>query len=210
MPSLLIDTATDHPLLLLFDQKTLIENTPLSHSSKELLPSIDALLKKKNMTPKDLDFIAIGIGPGSFTGTRIGFITAKTLSYALHIPLVPFISLKAFIPEKNQPFIVLTDAKSGLYYALAGQKTDQGVIFKKEPICSSLQEQHKPLEKASIILSPAPYKGDDPSIAQKWRVTNPNIPHLLDLVTKSYENGETQSSLSLTIHYLKSPHTGGK
>lgn len=52
-------------------------------ASKALLPAIDKMLGDLNMKPSDCDFFACVIGPGSFTGIRIGAVTVKTLCYAL-------------------------------------------------------------------------------------------------------------------------------
>ena len=51
-------------------------------TSSTLVPEIDQLLKKHDLTLPQIDLIAIGVGPGSFTGLRIGVVTAKTLAYA--------------------------------------------------------------------------------------------------------------------------------
>lgn len=55
-------------------------------ASKALLPAIDKMLGDLNMKPSDCDFFACVIGPGSFTGIRIGAVTVKTLCYALGKP----------------------------------------------------------------------------------------------------------------------------
>lgn len=53
-----------------------------------LTPSILQILADAGYTPSDMGLIATGLGPGSFTGLRIGVTTAKTMSYALKIPIV--------------------------------------------------------------------------------------------------------------------------
>jgi len=68
-------------------------STRLNHSEK-LMPMIDELLKKTETRISDIDFIALGVGPGSFTGIRIGVSTAKGLALALKIPIVAVSSLK--------------------------------------------------------------------------------------------------------------------
>ncbi len=52
-------------------------------ASKVVLPAIDEMLGKLDMKPSECDFFACVIGPGSFTGIRIGAVTVKTLCYAL-------------------------------------------------------------------------------------------------------------------------------
>jgi tRNA threonylcarbamoyladenosine biosynthesis protein TsaB len=60
------------------------------HLSRILLPSIQALLQESHLTLNELDYIAVGVGPGSYTGTRVGATVGKTLSFALNIPLLGF------------------------------------------------------------------------------------------------------------------------
>jgi len=67
---------------------SITSNSPLSHSS-ELAVNIQQLINKHNIFIKDLDFITINIGPGSFTGLRIGVSFAKGLCLSNNIPLVP-------------------------------------------------------------------------------------------------------------------------
>jgi len=58
-----------------------------THQSEELLPEIDKLLKKNKVLPKNLGLIIVNIGPGSFTGTRVGVATANALVFGLEIPV---------------------------------------------------------------------------------------------------------------------------
>lgn len=56
--------------------------------SERLLPLIAAMLRDIGLTPGDLSGVAVAVGPGSFTGLRIGVVTARALGQALHLPLV--------------------------------------------------------------------------------------------------------------------------
>jgi len=67
---------------------SIISKIPLSHSS-ELAVNLQQLINRYNIVIKDLDFIVINIGPGSFTGLRIGVSFAKGLCLSNNIPLVP-------------------------------------------------------------------------------------------------------------------------
>lgn len=62
-------------------------------ASQVLLPKIDYLLNRANITLDQLDAIAVVIGPGSFTGIRIAVNTARALSYVKKIPLIAIDSL---------------------------------------------------------------------------------------------------------------------
>ena len=64
-------------------------NIKQAHSSR-LMPAIDQVLRWGDLTVHDLDACAVGIGPGSFTGVRIGVGTAKSLCYAIKKPIIGF------------------------------------------------------------------------------------------------------------------------
>lgn len=65
-----------------------------NHSIK-LLPEIDDMLKEAGIAPADLNAVAVGVGPGSYTGVRIGVTVAKTFAWALGIPVIGVSGLEA-------------------------------------------------------------------------------------------------------------------
>ena len=60
-----------------------------------LLEDVDALLRQGGAHPRDVDAIAVGIGPGSFTGVRIGLATARGLALSLSVPVAGVSTLVA-------------------------------------------------------------------------------------------------------------------
>ncbi len=60
----------------------------IRNQSKELLPNIDKLLKKNKIKPEQLKWVAVNLGPGSFTGLRVGISVANTFGYGLNIPVI--------------------------------------------------------------------------------------------------------------------------
>jgi tRNA threonylcarbamoyladenosine biosynthesis protein TsaB len=94
---LALDTATAvTSVALLTNQRALCSRLEPSKShSTTLLPLIDTLLAQAGWGRRAIEAVAVGIGPGSFTGVRIGLTVAKTLAYALAIPLVGISSLRA-------------------------------------------------------------------------------------------------------------------
>ncbi|MCR8643582.1 tRNA (adenosine(37)-N6)-threonylcarbamoyltransferase complex dimerization subunit type 1 TsaB [Paenibacillus sp. N1-5-1-14] len=62
--------------------------------SRHLLPLVQSMLEKQNMKIKDLSAIGIGVGPGSYTGVRIGITAAKTFAWAQQIPVFGISSLE--------------------------------------------------------------------------------------------------------------------
>ncbi|MBP1715533.1 MAG: universal bacterial protein YeaZ, partial [Deltaproteobacteria bacterium] len=66
-----------------------------STHSERLMPSIHNLLEEASLKIHDLQGISLSLGPGSFTGLRIGVSTVKGLAYALKIPVVGVSTLEA-------------------------------------------------------------------------------------------------------------------
>jgi len=64
-------------------------------ASQLLLPWIEEMLQASNLTMTDLDAIAIGIGPGAFTGVRLGVAAVQGLALAANLPVIPITSLDA-------------------------------------------------------------------------------------------------------------------
>lgn len=86
-----VDTAEPLGGVSLFQEDVLdverMMETPLKHAER-LIPLIDTILEEAGKSPKDITRIAVNIGPGSFTGLRIGAASAMGLSQALDVPLV--------------------------------------------------------------------------------------------------------------------------
>ncbi len=93
-----IETATEICSVALSRGKQLIalkeESKGLSHAEK-LIPFIEELVKSNQLQLSDINAVAVSIGPGSYTGLRIGASTAKGLCYALDIPVITISTLKS-------------------------------------------------------------------------------------------------------------------
>lgn len=72
--------------------------------AKKVALFVDELLKETGVQPTDLDAIAIGKGPGSYTGLRIGVSFAKGMCYALNIPLIAIGSLDALTEVAREDY----------------------------------------------------------------------------------------------------------
>jgi tRNA threonylcarbamoyladenosine biosynthesis protein TsaB len=91
------------------------------HLSEQLIAHIDALLKTVSATIRDIDCFAVGIGPGSFTGTRIGVMTVKTFAYFHNVPIFAVNSLETIAAEyAGLPQTIVTPilpCRRGVVYA---------------------------------------------------------------------------------------------
>jgi tRNA threonylcarbamoyl adenosine modification protein YeaZ len=94
---------------------------------ERLAPLVSAALSEAGTTPSGLAAIVVGVGPGPFTGLRVGLVTAAAMSHALGIPAYGVCSLDAFAYGVAGPLLVATDARrKELYWAryVDGVRTD--------------------------------------------------------------------------------------
>ena len=124
---LAIETSTiSCSVALVADGKLLAEHTTQNsrNHSVVLLPNIVQLLFEQCLELSAISAIAVGIGPGSFTGLRIGLATAKALAYALCIPLIGVPTMRTlFLQAKDcaEYIIPVIDAQQGnVYLAVYG------------------------------------------------------------------------------------------
>lgn len=124
MISLFFDTSSPRLIVYLIkDGNILYEKnilTKYDHSSY-LVPSISEAFKNNNIDINELDNIFVGIGPGSFTGTRISVTDAKVLAMCLNVNLIPISSLQEFIyAVDNYDYYVpiIEEKNDNIYYAI--------------------------------------------------------------------------------------------
>ena len=122
MKCLAIDTSNSHLTVALIDDDKVIseylEDTNLRHSTI-LMPAIEKVLSSAGIKLKDIDVYSCVVGPGSFTGIRIGISTVKALSYANDKLVLPITSFETL--EYNRPYgknIAVIDARHDNYYAM--------------------------------------------------------------------------------------------
>lgn len=124
MKTLAIDTSSKICGVCILENKTLINkidlNNGLTHS-ESLMPLIKEVLEKANLKLSDIDNIVCDIGPGSFTGIRIGVATAMAFVDSLKLKYTGVTSLEALAYNINTQGLIcsIIDAKNeNCYYAL--------------------------------------------------------------------------------------------
>src|ERR671935_2871723 len=115
---LAFDTATDVATsALVSDGEVLGERTSRAVT---VLEDVDALLRQAGAHTRDLDALAVGVGPGSFTGVRVGLATARGLALALGIPVAGVSTLDALAAGAPGAVPVI-DARRHEVFVLQGE-----------------------------------------------------------------------------------------
>lgn len=129
----------------------------LTHS-EQLVPHIELLLDQAQVDTSDLTGIVVAIGPGSFTGLRIGMGTAKAMAYALQIPLYGAMTMDVMaynVPYTDRLISVLIDAqKKNVYEARYRWKGNQLVRI-QDPMVKAAADLVQELEdqgQATLFL----------------------------------------------------------
>jgi tRNA threonylcarbamoyl adenosine modification protein YeaZ len=201
MYSLLLDTSSKRCIIAINKKKNplIVKHVLLEKdSSKIIFPSIKKILEK---TKVKINFVSVGIGPGSYTGIRIAAVIAKTLSFANKIPIISFCSLKGFIPKKEGPFISIMDAKRGNVHLLKG-KREKEVQYFGDPLLLPINEMGN--YKNHLIVSPnLNLKDHFPKRANKKDQFNAlhDEFHLAKLTFENFENKKFTSINNLKLYY---------
>jgi tRNA threonylcarbamoyladenosine biosynthesis protein TsaB len=112
---LAFDTATDVATSALVDDGEVLGER--ASRAATLLEDVDALLRQGGAHARELDAIAVGTGPGSFTGLRVGLATARGLAFALGLPVAGVPTLDA-LAAGAPGAVPVVDARRGEVFAL--------------------------------------------------------------------------------------------
>lgn len=135
------------------DEQILVEHyvhDKMTHS-QILLPMVDACLREAHLKVGEIDVFGVTVGPGSFTGVRIGVLTAKALAHAKGKPIAAIDTLDALAlqagpyPSKICPML---DARRGQVYAavyLGGKKVIEDRAVAVEEMLKDLADEEAPL-----------------------------------------------------------------
>ena len=116
---LAIDTASDETSVALCtenDSFAVSHMTAARGQGEALMSMIQDVLQQMEKAPKDLTHIAVTIGPGSFTGVRIGLATARGLGLALNIPVLGIDNFTATAHDLKKDVVIVLDSKRDDYF----------------------------------------------------------------------------------------------
>lgn len=122
MISLFIDTSYKSLFVGIVDNNRLIDQICMmaeANFSEKLIPTIKEIIDKSNISLEKIDKLFVTVGPGSFTGIRIGLAVCKTLAFALNKRIIPISSLEFMATTKvNTKYkISFIDARHDMVFA---------------------------------------------------------------------------------------------
>lgn len=193
MKILALDTSVGVSVAILDGQQVISEFTDTAHGIQGELTAakISHLLTQANLTVSNIEQVVVGVGPGPFTGLRVGLATAQAFGFALGVPVAGICSLDAVAYEYGQPCVVVTDARrKEVYWAKYVDQRIQG------PNVSTPSELVKE-QPNSIFVGPA--VGLYPEI-----INGKNIALNAAALGKLFTTGKAEV-LPVTPLYLRKP-----
>jgi tRNA threonylcarbamoyl adenosine modification protein YeaZ len=158
MKILAISTSSSNASVSLLEDATVIKdlnNTNERTHSEKLMPLIDELLKKCNVKLSDINLIACDIGPGSFTGIRIGVTIAKVYAWSLKLPITIISALEAMSlsSEKEVVHVPVINARRGYVYGAIYDKDNSIIMEPKHILIDDLKKELEKLTSYEIITN---------------------------------------------------------
>lgn len=150
---LAFDTATPRVVAAVYDADTDqvlasgVAERPMKHG-EQLAPLIADCLAQAGVDRRDLTALVVGVGPGPFTGLRVGLVTARTLAHVLGLPTYGVCTLDALAVEAvatgavSEPFLVATDARRREVYLASydaeGRRREGPVVTRPAEVATDL------------------------------------------------------------------------
>lgn len=203
MLSLLIDTSTEQGIVVLAKAGHVVweEKLPIGlHNSRFVMPAVAKGFRELSLDIDDLEYVAAGVGPGSYTGIRVAAAVAETIAYVRHTPLVGITTLAGFGSKREEPHAVLLDAKiGGVYLFVEGHA----------PTVVPIEELVTQLEGVTTLVTPH-YKAlklkienQYPDMKWVWCEAAISSKRLAFHAHKKYLNGEYSTEAQLELLYLR-------
>ena len=185
-----------------------------------LMPRVESMLAGLDADPTELAALAVGTGPGGFTGVKVGVSTAKVIAMALGIPLVGASTLDvlaAGATDSRGPVLAVIDAKRGMFYAAAYRRDGGGLPVRlTDYLClapGDLAGALLPLDAGPVLLAGEVGQGLEGELAAAGVEVHGSVqrsPEARDLLAIAWDalasdDGRVGSGASVLPTYLKKP-----
>lgn len=219
-----LETATNTCSVALYQSDKTVSRqiTEAKKSSEKIIPLVKELLKEAGRSVQEVEAIAVGVGPGSFTGVRVAVGLAKAMAFSLQVPVWPISTLRALARQLwthqplaiNDPVLAIWDARmQAVYWGLYGH-ADGAIVNQHEPdgLCAPSKLQ-LPLMPGQTVWTVgngfSQYQSQFNHIAQAFNVQNienikPNAEDIIALARLDQAMGlEPADIFSLCPEYIR-------
>ncbi|MFP1728547.1 tRNA (adenosine(37)-N6)-threonylcarbamoyltransferase complex dimerization subunit type 1 TsaB [Lonsdalea quercina] len=204
---LALDTATEACSVALWNEgevHALFEVCPREHTQR-ILPMVQQILSEQGLALSDMDALAFGLGPGSFTGVRIGIGIAQGLALGADLPMIGVSTLAtlaqgAFRLTGANQVLTAIDARMSEVYWAQYRRDEQGVWYG---------------EASEAVLSPSQVQAQTSALDGEWATagtgwqTYPDLIHPADAVLQDsqYLLPQAEDMLPLALQHWQSGAT---
>nr|WP_300004196.1 tRNA (adenosine(37)-N6)-threonylcarbamoyltransferase complex dimerization subunit type 1 TsaB [Tissierella sp.] len=214
-----IDTSTKVATIAVIDEDRVIGEYSLSKDmshSEKIMPMIKEVLDNVDIKIEEIDLFAVGVGPGSFTGLRIGAATMKSFAHLFDKPIIGVSTLEALAYNMNlNNYIIMPmlDARRDRVYTalykfdgLEMEELEGSKILEIDDIEDELKSYRDIIVNGEGSLI---YKDEiKTSLGEKVRFSSlgQNVPravNICELALKKYHKGEIDDMYSLTPDYIR-------
>ena len=155
---LIIDTATSYLFLALYEGEQVVESyyqAGQNDHSVKIVSEIERMFLSNLWNLSDIDEIIVGIGPGSYTGLRIGVVVAKMLGWNNKIPVKSVSSLALLASSCDDEGLLLAemDARRGNSFLGVYRNTGKGLEIVKKEELTNLEQYKETLDKSFTVVS---------------------------------------------------------
>ncbi|GBD37716.1 tRNA threonylcarbamoyladenosine biosynthesis protein TsaB [bacterium HR36] len=213
---LLIETSGQPGQVGLAEGSRLLQAQTLSAArrhARDLAPAVQQLLQNVGWHPRDLQAVAVSRGPGSYTGLRVGIMSAKALAYALQIPIlaVDTFLILALQAGPGSDLDVLEDAQQEKIYVqrfrfLPGQSRPAACQpLTIRPFSEWLTDLTTPLRVSGPALESATFRARLPPTVSvvESALWHPQLPAMLDLALDLWQRQEFADTWRFEPLYLR-------
>lgn len=150
LKQLIIDTATKYIFLsLVIDgvEKQHFYEVGINNHSVTIIPYLQKMLENEEIKLQEIDEIIVGVGPGSYTGVRIGVTVAKMIAYLNNLSLYKVSSLALMASSSNKPYVLaLIDARRGNAFMGLYANSDEKLSMVKDDCLQNIEKFKTSLE----------------------------------------------------------------